>query len=364
MIKFLDVQAINRRNQQDIHAAVERVLASGAFLLGEELEGFSRQYAAYCGARHCVGVGNGLDALILILKAYGFGPGDEIIVPANTFIASILAIAYAGCTPVLVEPDLESYTLDPARIEERITPRTRAIMVVHLYGRTAEMAPIQAIAQKHQLKIIEDAAQAHGARYAGVRTGSLGHAAGFSFYPGKNLGGVGDGGGITTSDDALADALLYLRNYGSKIKYRHEYKGRNSRLDEIQAAVLSVKLPLLDRDNEARRRIAEFYLAHMANENVFLPVPPEDRLAHVWHLFVVRTGDREGLQAYLRERGIETLIHYPVPPHKQGAFAEWNELSYPITEKIHREVLSLPISPVMTQDEAARVVEAVNAYIP
>lgn len=361
MIKFLDVLKINERFRREVEAKVKAVLDRGWYLQGQENETFSRHFAEYCGAKYALGVANGLDALKLIIKAYGYGVGDEIIVPANTFIATILAISENGCTPVLVEPDIHNYCIDPERIEEKITVRTRAIMVVHLYGQAAPMEKIWALAEKYGLKIIEDAAQAHGAMYHGRRVGNLGDAAGFSFYPGKNLGALGDAGGVTTNDAALYEKIKALANYGSDRKYHHIYKGVNSRLDELQAGILDIKLRYLDADNARRREIASQYRTQITNPHIILP-KAYDEDAHVWHVFVVRTKNREGLQQYLLEHDIQTNIHYPTAPHHQGAYAEWRGESLPITERIHREVISLPISPVMTDAEVKSVVEAVNKW--
>jgi dTDP-4-amino-4,6-dideoxygalactose transaminase len=361
MIKFSDLLKINNSYRQQIESAVTRVLDSGWYLLGKECEAFENEFAIYCETKHCIGVANGLDALTLIINAYGFGAGDEIIVPANTYIASILAISQNGCIPVLVEPDIRTYNINPDLIENHITARTKAIMVVHLYGQAVNMEKIWAVAKKYNLKVIEDSAQAHGAFYQGKRTGNLGDAAGFSFYPGKNLGCLGDGGAITTNDEALSDKLRALRNYGSHKKYCNLYKGVNSRLDEIQAALLRAKLEGLDRDNERRRAIARLYREHIKNTRIVLPeLLSAD--GHVWHLFVVRCSERDRLQQYLAEQDIQTLIHYPTPPHKQQAYKEWNDFSLPITEQIHREVLSLPISPVMTDGEVFSVIESMNAF--
>ena len=297
----------------------------------------------------------------MIIRAYGFGAGDEIIVPANTYIASILAISENGCTPVLVEPDINTYNINPDLIEEKITDKTKAIMVVHLYGQAVEMEKIWAIAKKYNLKVVEDSAQAHGAIYRGRRTGNLGDASGFSFYPGKNLGCMGDGGAVTTNDDELAKKIRAIANYGSDYKYHHIYKGINSRLDEIQAAILDVKLPYLDKDNARRREIAKYYRENIKNPKIILP-QTYDENAHVWHVFVVRTDNREALQKHLEDNGIQTNIHYPTAPHKQGYYNECAHLSLPVTEKIHNEVISLPISPVMTEEEVKKVVEVVNAF--
>ena len=361
MIKFLDLHKINERFREEIDLRIKQVLDSGWYLLGNQDKEFEKNFAEYCGAKHCIGCANGLDALNLIIRAYGFGVGDEIIVPANTYIASILAISENGCTPVLVEPDLNTYNINPDLIEEKITPKTKAIMVVHLYGQAVEMEKIWALAKKYDLKIIEDSAQGHGAIYKNKRTGNLGDASGFSFYPGKNLGCMGDGGAITTNDDELALKLRAIANYGSHKKYCNLYKGVNSRLDEIQAGILDVKLKHLDEDNERRREIAKFYLQNIKNEKVILPKYKGDD-SHVFHVFVVRIENRNEFQQYLADNEIQTLIHYPTPPHKQEAYKEWNSLSYPTTEKIHNEIISLPISPVMTDEEVKKVVEVVNAW--
>jgi dTDP-4-amino-4,6-dideoxygalactose transaminase len=368
MIKFLDLKKVNDAHGDKISAAIERVLDSGWYLLGAEGEAFEQEFATYCEAKHCIGVANGLDALILILMAYRelgiMSEGDEVIVPANTYIASILAISRAGLKPVLVEPDEHTYNIDPTLIEGAFTERTKAIMVVHLYGQCADMDPICAIAKKHGLKVIEDAAQAHAATYRGRKTGSLGDAAGFSFYPGKNLGALGDGGAVTTSDDALAEAIRALRNYGSQEKYHNIYKGMNSRLDEIQAAILRVKLKYLDADTEKRRVVANAYLDQLSAINhpqLILPHTAEE-CTHAWHLFVVRTPRREELAEHLQQQGIQTVIHYPIPPHQQEAYPELHHLSLPITEAIHREVLSLPISPVMETEAASHVISEMQKF--
>ena len=364
MIKFLDLHKINERFRGELDAAAKRVLDSGWYLLGKENEAFEREFAAYCGVKHAIGCANGLDALKLIIRAYGFGPGDEVIAPANTYIASLIAISANGATPVLVEPDPGTYLIDPAKIEEKITPRTKAVMVVHLYGRVCEMGAIDVLAKKHGLKVIEDCAQAHGAYFGDRRVGNLGDAAGFSFYPGKNLGCLGDGGAVTTNDDELAAKIRALRNYGSDVKYHFPYRGTNSRLDEIQAAWLRVKLPHLDADNARRAEIAARYCREIANSAVTLPSASDGsrQLSNVWHVFPVRTERRDEFQAYLTEKGIQTVIHYPIPPHRQPAYSEWHGLELPITEKIHETIISLPISPVMADDEVAEVIDAVNAW--
>ncbi len=361
-VPFLDLHEVNERFRPEMDAAVKRVLDSGWYLLGKEDEAFEKAFAEFCGVKHCIGCANGLDALVLIIRAMGIGPGDEVIVPASTYIASILAISANGATPVLVEPDEATLLIDTAKIEAAVTPRTKAIMVVHLYGRAVEMAPVWAVAEKYQLKVIEDSAQAHGARYQGKRTGNLGDASGFSFYPGKNLGCLGDGGCVTTNDDALAATIRALRNYGSEKKYHNLYKGWNSRLDELQAAFLSVKLPHLDADNARRRAIAERYCAEIKHPKVTLPTLPQDPLEHVWHIFPILCEERDALQAYLTAKGIQTLIHYPIPPHQQPAYQEWAGQSYPISEKIHAQELSLPIGPTLSDDAVAQVIAAINAY--
>lgn len=364
MIKFLDLQEINQSFQPELDLAIQRVVHSGWYLQGEELKAFENEYASYIGAKHCVGVANGLDALRIIFRAYmelnRLEEGDEIIVPANTFIASILAISDNRLKPILVEPDLATYNLDPFKIEEKMTPRTKGILLVHLYGQNGMHPEIKRLVDQYNLILVEDNAQAIGARHGSVRTGAIGHAAGHSFYPGKNLGALGDGGAITTSDDELAEVIRALGNYGSKKKYIHQWKGLNSRLDEIQAAVLRVKLKRLDNDNEHRKMIANYYLKYIRNPKVSITLPHCD---HVWHLFVVRSAERNDLQNYLAEKEIQTLIHYPTPPHHQIAYEEMRNVTFSITEKIHQEVLSLPIGPTMPFDNVEQVVEAVNSYL-
>lgn len=362
MIKFLDLYKINERCRSKIDARIKEILDSGWYLQGKQNEEFSKHFANFCGTKYALGVANGLDALNLIIKAYGFGPGDEIIVPANTYIATILAISENGCTPVLVEPDINTYGINPELIEEKITPHTKAIMVVHLYGQAVPMQKIWELAQKHNLKIIEDSAQAHGAEYQGRRAGNLGDAAGFSFYPGKNLGAMGDAGAVTTNDEALYNKIKAIANYGSDRKYHHIYKGTNSRLDELQAGILDVKLQYLETDNDKRREIARYYRENIKNPLITLPQAYDEK-AHVWHVFVVRVKERERFQQYLSDNGIQTVIHYPTAPHKQDAYQEFSALSLPVTEQIHREVISLPISPVMTQEEIETVVRIVNAFV-
>lgn len=361
MIKFLDLKKINNRYREEIDSRIKDILDKGWYLQGEENENFTKNFANFCGTKFALGVANGLDALNLIIKAYGFGNGDEIIVPANTYIATILAISENGCIPILVEPDIKTYNINPDSIEEKITTKTKAIMVVHLYGQAVQMEKIWKIAKKYNLKIIEDSAQAHGAIYQKKRTGNLGDASGFSFYPGKNLGCIGDGGAVTTNDEELFNKIKAIANYGSDRKYHHIYKGVNSRLDEIQAAVLDIKLKHLDSDNNKRRKISKYYRENIKNSKIILPETYDEK-SHVWHIFAVRTHNRDEFQKYLTEKGIQTIIHYPTPPHKQGAYKEWNNLSFPITEEIHNTILSLPISPVMTDSEIEKVVEVVNEY--
>lgn len=365
MIKFLDLQGINQKYRAEMTQAFERVLDSGWYIMGEELKQFEADFAAYCGVKHALGVANGLDALVLILRAYKemgiLADGDEIIVPANTYIASILAISANNLIPVLVEPNLDTYNIDAALIENAITNKTKGILAVHLYGQLADMKAITAVAQKHGLKVIEDSAQAHGAKMEGKSAGNLGDAAGFSFYPGKNLGALGDAGAITTNDDQLAITLRALLNYGSHEKYKNIYKGTNSRLDELQAALLGVKLKHLDEDTAVKKEVVSRYLQEINNPKIVLPLV-KDKDAHVWHLFVIRTADRNDLQRYLTANGVQTVIHYPIPPHKQEAYPEFNHLSFPVTERIHEEVLSLPLSPILSAEEVDKVIDIVNRY--
>lgn len=359
-IPFLDLKTPHIELRQQLEAAFERVLDSGWYIQGNELKQFEKEFAEYCEVDHCIGVGNGLDALHLILRAYGIGESDEVIVPSNTYIATWLAASYAGATPIPVEPDERTYNIDPACIEAVITSRTKAIIAVHLYGQPADMDAINAIARKYNLKVIEDAAQAHGARYKGKRVGTLGDAAGFSFYPGKNLGAIGDGGAVTTNDAELAEKIRVLGNYGSSVKYHNEVKGYNSRLDELQAAFLREKLKKLDEWNARRKVIAAKYLSQMEGCDLVLPFVPEWADA-VWHLFVVRSQQRDTLQKQLGDAGVSTMIHYPIPPHLQPAYAELNykQGDFPIAEAIHREVLSLPIGPHMNGTEKS-VVDILN----
>ena len=377
MIKFLDLKKVTESHREEIEKATLRVVNSGWYLQGEENKNFERDFAEFIGTGHAVGCANGLDALILIFRALielkRLKPGDEVIVPANTYIASILAVTVAGLVPVLVEPDRESLQIDPDLIGQSITPRTKAILIVHLYGRCAYNERIAEICKRHDLLLIEDNAQAHGCLYRDRRTGSLGIAAAHSFYPGKNLGALGDGGAVTTSDPELAEAIRTLANYGSSEKYIFRYRGRNSRLDEIQAAVLDVKLTYLDEDNEKRRQIARIYFNGITNPEVVLPgkdlyfsQDPDKKapVDNVYHIFPILTDHRDSLQAYLKRNGVQTLIHYPVPPHLQECYKDWAPLSLPVTESIHDRELSLPMSPVMTAEEAFRVVDLINSFDP
>lgn len=365
MIPFLDLKTLNAQYEQALIKASTEVIQGGWYIHGKACQNFEKEFSYFCGTEHCIGVANGLDALTLIFSAYKemgiLTDNDEVIVPANTYIASILAISQNDLKPVLVEPDIHTYNLDPSAIEAKITSKTKAIMAVHLYGQVANMSQINDIAKKHDLKVIEDSAQAHAAMYEGKRSGNLADASGFSFYPGKNLGALGDGGAVTTNDKALADTIRALGNYGSHKKYENLYKGVNSRLDELQAALLSVKLKHLDRDTQKRREIADYYLENIYNKNIILP-KVENRESHVWHLFVVRTDNREKLQKFLLENEIQSMIHYPIPPHKQEAYKEWKGLSFPITEKIHAEVLSIPMSPVLTEEQTRKIVAVLNRY--
>ena len=362
MIKFLDIKAVNDRYYSETIEYFKDFLERSNYILGEQVSKFESEFAHYCQTSYCIGVGNGLDALSLILKGYDIEEGDEVIVPGNTFIATILAITSTGATPIIIEPDEETFNIDVNEIENHITEKTKAIMVVHLYGRCVEMELIWSIAKKYDLKIIEDAAQAHGARIDGRRVGSLGDAAAFSFYPGKNLGGMGDGGAITTNDKHLANQIKALRNYGSNKKYVNLFKGVNSRLDELQAGFLRLKLSNLDSDNEIRRNIAKYYLEKIDNTHINLPKMPKDEESHVWHLFVIRVKNRDSFQEYMMSKGIETMVHYPIAPHKQEAYKELNGMSLPVTELLAKEVVSLPISPVITKEQIDCIVSAVNSY--
>lgn len=365
MIKFLDLQKVTTKYADEIHEAVRRVVDSGWYLQGKENESFEKNYSEYIGTEYTIGVANGLDALIWILRGYielgVMKPGDEVIVPANTYIATILSITENGLKPVLVEPDINTYQIDDSLIEAAITPKTKAIMIVHLYGRCAYTERIGKLCQKYGLKLLEDNAQAHGCLYHGRRTGSLGVAAAHSFYPGKNLGALGDAGAVTTNDKDLADTIRALANYGSSKKYVFKYMGRNSRLDEIQAAILNVKLRHLDQDNAVRKQIARFYIENIHHPDIIVP-QVNDWDQHVFHIFPIRCSPRDAFQQYLADNGIQTIIHYPIPPHKQECYKEWNNLSYPVTEQIHREELSLPMSPVMTKDEMNTVATLINQW--
>ena len=365
MVEFLSLNKITRMYSKEIHNVVSKVIDSGWYLQGIENKRFEDDYCTYIGSAHCIGVANGLDALRLILKAYielgVIKKGDEIIVPANTFIASILAITDNELKPVLVEPNINTFQIDDTRIEEAITDKTRAVMIVHLYGQCAYTDKIGDICKKHNLKLIEDNAQAVGCKYKNERTGSLGDVAGHSFYPGKNLGAFGDAGAITTDNDELAQIVRVLGNYGSIVKYHFDYKGLNSRLDEIQAAILGVKLKYIDQDNNRRKEVARCYINNIDNKNIKLP-SVQDWDAHVFHLFPILCKQRDELQNHLKINEVETLIHYPIPPHKQKAYQEWNDMHLPITEKIHSEELSLPISQVINDEEVKRVVSAVNSF--
>lgn len=365
MIKFLDLQKITLKYSDEIHEAVSRVIDAGWYLQGKENENFESDYSSYIGTKYAIGCANGLDALILIFRAYIelgiMQPGDEVIVPANTYIASILAISENGLIPVLVEPSFDTLQIDDTKIEEAITEKTKAILIVHLYGQCAYTDKIGSICKEFNLKLVEDNAQAHGCLFHGRKTGSLGDAAGHSFYPGKNLGALGDAGAVTTNDEKLAQIVRAVANYGSHKKYVFKYCGRNSRLDEIQAAILSVKLKHLDEDASIRKSIAKYYIENINNSLIVVPVV-NDWNAHVFHIFTVLTKKRDKLQKYLADSGVQTIIHYPIPPHKQECYKDWNNLSFPITEQIHNEELSLPMSPVMTEEEIKKIVELINHF--
>jgi len=365
MIKFLDLQKVTQSHEIEIREAVNRVVDSGWYLLGNEVKTFEKNYANYIGTSHCIGVANGLDALRLIFRAYIelgiMHVGDEVIVPANTYIASVLAITDNRLIPIFIEPDIETFQIDSTKIEMAITTKTKAIMIVHLYGQCAYNNRIRELCEQYDLKLVEDNAQAHGCKFEGKITGSLGDAAGHSFYPGKNIGAFGDGGAVTTNDNQLADIIRSLANYGSIRKYEFRYQGLNSRLDEIQAAVLDVKLKYLNEDTDLRRKVACYYIDNIKHPDIKLPIV-KDWNAHVFHIFAIFTPRRDELQKYLIKNGIQTLIHYPIPPHKQKCYAEWNHLMLPITEQIHNEELSLPISSVMTKEEIICVVNAIEKW--
>jgi dTDP-4-amino-4,6-dideoxygalactose transaminase len=366
MIKFLDLQKVNLQYQQEIEHKLLEVFRSGWYLLGNEIKNFEANLANYIGSEHAIGVANGLDALRLIFRAYielGYmKAGDEVIVPTNTYIASILALSDNGLVPVLVEPELNTYNIDISKIEEKITDKTKAILIVHLQGRVVFSEQLKSIAEKYKLKIVEDNAQAIGAEWNNIKSGNLGDAAGFSFYPGKNLGALGDAGAVTTNDKELSETIRALANYGSNQKYVNIYKGLNSRLDELQAAVLDIKLKYIEDENEARRKVARLFIEGIKNPKIILPENPSDEKEHVWHVFVIRTENRDAFQAYLTEKGIQTIIHYPIPPHKQEAYKEMSDFSFPISEQIHQEVLSLPISSVLEEHEIADIINVINEY--
>lgn len=365
MIKFLDLQKINAQYEQELKEAAYRVIDSGWYLMGKELETFENKYAAFCGTKHCLGVANGLDALRLIFKAYmemGFmQKGDEVIVPSNTYIASVLAITDNDLVPVFVEPTIETYNLDSTLLEQAITKKTKAILTVHLYGQLSVDEQMLAICKKYNLKLIEDAAQSHGASWQSKKSGAVGDASGHSFYPGKNLGALGDAGAVTTNDAELAEVIYALRNYGSHVRYENKYRGLNSRLDEIQAAFLSVKLNYIEQDIATRRSVANYYLENIKNPKIILP-KLLDKEQHVWHLFVVRTSNRAKFQQYLTENGIQTLIHYPIAPHQQEAYKEFANLNLPIAELVHSQVISLPISAIVDKKEVANIVDIINKF--
>ncbi|MBC3303291.1 DegT/DnrJ/EryC1/StrS family aminotransferase [Pseudomonas sp. SWRI18] len=370
MIKFLDLKAINYDVRDELLEACARVIDSGWYIAGSELISFEKAFAEYCGTKYCIGVANGLDALSLTLRAWKemgrLKSGDEVIVPANTYIASILAITENDLVPVLVEPDAITYNINIDNIEQAITPRTKVILPVHLYGLLADMPAVISVAKRYKLLVLEDSAQAHGASHNGKKAGAWGDASGFSFYPGKNLGALGDGGAITTNDDELAEVLRALRNYGSHEKYQNLYRGVNSRLDELQAAILLVKLKYLEKQVCLRREVAQIYIQGIKNAEITLPLDRDANVealeGHVWHLFVIRTRHREALQKHLEKHGIQTLIHYPIPVHKQKAYSAWSGMALPVTEAIHNEVLSLPLGPTMTREEALKVVSACNNF--
>ncbi|MFS4471677.1 DegT/DnrJ/EryC1/StrS family aminotransferase [Chryseobacterium sp. T20] len=366
MIKFLDLQKINLKYQQEIEETLLQTFRSGWYLLGEKTKAFEKNLASYINSEYALGVANGLDALRLIFRAYielgVMKPGDEVIVPANTYIASVLALSDNGLIPVFVEPDPNTYNIDISKIEDKITPKTKGILIVHLQGRVVFSDELKKIAEKYHLKIVEDNAQAIGAEWNGIKTGNLGDASGFSFYPGKNLGALGDAGAVTTNDQKLFETIRALGNYGSNQKYVNIYKGLNSRIDELQAAVLDIKLKYISHENETRREVAKKFIAGITNPKITLPENPADEKEHVWHVFVIRTENRDALQAYLTEKGIQTIIHYPIPPHKQQAYKEYNDLSFPVTEKMHEEVLSLPISSILEEKEIETIIKTINEF--
>lgn len=361
IIPFLDLKLINKPFESAINKTIQKKVSSGWYILGEEVKIFENSFAEYCGTTHCIGVANGLDALILLLKASDFPVDSEIIVPSNTYIATILAITLAGFKPILVEPDIETFLIDPSKIEEKITRNTKAILAVHLYGKCCDMEAILKVAQRYDLKVFEDAAQSHGAYYNNKKAGNLSDGAAFSFYPTKNLGAMGDAGAVTTNDDILAEKIMSMRNYGSGKKYVFEHQGLNSRLDEMQAAVLNIKLPNLDSENKLRQIAANRYLSEITNPKIILPSNKtvED---DVWHLFVIRVEDRAGFRDFMTKKMITTDVHYPIPPHKQLAYREWNNRTFPISEKIHDEVVSIPLNISLTENEINYIIEKINQY--
>lgn len=365
MINFLDLRGINSQHEFELKEAASRVIDSGWYLMGKELENFEKKYANFCNVKYCLGVSNGLDALKLIFRGYIemgiINIGDEVIVPANTYIASVLSITDNGLVPVFVEPNNETYNLDSSLVERAITPKTKAILTVHLYGQISIDKKMLDICSKYNLKLVEDAAQSHGAISNGIISGALGDAAGHSFYPGKNLGALGDSGAVTTNDKKLAKTIFALRNYGSQIKYENLFQGSNSRLDEIQAAFLNVKLKYINHDIAGRRRAANYYLQNIKNPELILPKVIKEE-SHVWHLFVIRTSNRKEFQDYLLRKRIQTMIHYPIPPHKQKAYQIYNDHNFPITEKISKEVLSLPVSAIIKQEDLKYIVDVINSY--
>lgn len=366
MVNFLDLKSLNSKYRDGIITAITRVVDSGWYIMGKELSEFENEFANYNNVKHCIGVANGLDALVLVLRAWKemglLKTGDEVLVPSNTYIASILAVSENGLVPVLVEPDLESFNITINNIKEKITSRTKVILPVHLYGAACPMREITDFAKENNLLVLEDCAQAHGAAIEGKKVGSWGDASGFSFYPGKNLGALGDAGAITTNDDSLAEVLLALRNYGSHKKYENKYKGTNSRLDEMQAAILKIKLNFLDEENKKRRKIALKYIDGINNKRVTLPSLPTEIAAHVWHLFVVRVSNRDQLQKYLLDNDIQTLVHYPIPPHHQKAYCEIKNSNLPVSELLHNEVISLPMDPTMTDESVNHVIDVLNRW--
>ena len=361
LIPFLSLKATNQIYELQILKIVSEILNKGWYILGERLLQFESEFAKYCGVKHCIGVANGLDALTILLKAAEFPPNSEILVPANSYIATILSVSNANFTPIPIEPLLDNYLIDYQAIKKAITPKTKAIIVTHLYGKCCEMNVINDLAHEHNLKVFEDAAQAHGATYRGRKAGNLSDGAGFSFYPSKNLGAMGDAGAITTNDDAFAERIRALRNYGSNEKYVFDYQGYNSRMDEIQAAILSIKLPNLEADNAYRRQLAERYLTEITNPKIMLP--PSDSIENdAWHLFVIRVKNRDKFRLFMSEKGVGTDVHYPIAPHKQWAYKQWAELDLPITEKIHQEVVSLPLNIALTAEEISYIIQYVNQF--